>query len=171
MAKPGPKELQRRALREASAVPGKHARKMIFESPPCVGHSMPKTETPPAPPATQETAVKKTTKKTAAKRKPTAKKATSAKAPKAAASKARKGKKPVPAIDVANYICRPKSKDNPLGGASMAELEKRFGIEAHPMRAKIYYVKHELGFDVVSKEGRYYGAAPKDRAGDDHGRG
>lgn len=61
----------------------------------------------------------------------------------------------VPALEVAAFICRE-------GGASMPELVKEFGIEAHPMRAKIHYVRHKLGYGVETKDGRYHGAAPKE---------
>jgi len=47
------------------------------------------------------------------------------------------------------------------GGITMAELVAEFGIEAHPMRAKIHYAKHKLGFTIVSEGGRYVGTAPK----------
>jgi hypothetical protein len=55
--------------------------------------------------------------------------------------------------DVAEFVSRP-------GGASMEELTKKFGIEAHPMRAKIYNVRHTLGYAVEVREGRYYGTPP-----------
>lgn len=72
---------------------------------------------------------------------------------------------PVPALDVANFMARPVGhKDAPLGGASMAELVEKFGIEAHPMRAKIHYVRHKLGWTVETKEGRYFATAPKAKA-------
>lgn len=78
----------------------------------------------------------------------------------AANLRAAKAKKPtaakttIPALEVAAFVCRD-------GGASMAELEKEFGIDAHPMRAKIHYVRHKLGYGVETREGRYYGTAPK----------
>lgn len=104
--------------------------------------------------ANQETNVKKPKTKTAEKRKPTAKEKKT-KAPKIeAAKKAKAPKKGVPATEVADFICR-------AGGASMAELEKKFGIEAHPMRAKIFYAKHELGYAIENADGRYTGTPPK----------
>ena len=60
----------------------------------------------------------------------------------------------VPARDVGDFICRD-------GGCTMAELEKNFGIEAHPMRAKIHYAKHKLGYDIKHDGERYSGTAPK----------
>lgn len=94
------------------------------------------------------------TKKTAPKRKIAAKVKT-AKAPKIeAAKKAKAPKKGIPATEVADFICR-------APGASMAELEKKFGIEAHPMRAKIFYAKHKLGYVIENKDGRYSGTPPK----------
>lgn len=43
----------------------------------------------------------------------------------------------------------------------MAELVAEFGIEAHPMRAKIHYVRHKLGWNVEIKDGRYHATEPK----------
>ena len=108
----------------------------------------------PAPPVAnnEEGQMAKKPKKTAAKRKPAAKKT-----PKAAAPKTASGKKGVPATDIAAFICRD-------GGASMAELVAEFGIEAHPMRAKIHYVRHKLGYGVETKDGRYVGTPPKAEA-------
>lgn len=94
---------------------------------------------------------KKLTAKKAAKKKPVAKAKTAKPAKKAKPST----RKAVPAQDVADFICQP-------GGASMAELEAKFGIDAHPMRAKIHYVRHQLGYAVETKEGRYHGTAPKE---------
>lgn len=71
---------------------------------------------------------------------------------------------PVPAKSVAEFICRPKSKDNPKGGASMKELETAFKIEAHPMRAKIYFAKHTLGYAIEHDGERYQGTRPKAKA-------
>lgn len=50
------------------------------------------------------------------------------------------------------------------GGASMDELVKKFGIEAHPMRSKIFFVRHTLGYDVQHRDGRYVATAPKKAA-------
>jgi len=47
------------------------------------------------------------------------------------------------------------------GGITMADLVKRFGIEAHPMRAKIHYAKHKLGYVIEHRDGAYHGTAPK----------
>ena len=167
----GPREQQLRALREAGL---KRAPKKVhglaalnaaviakIEAKPVVlptGDSLrrelapaeprqQRQKTPPAPAKKERAMAKKAaTKKAAAKGKPKAKKV----------AKAKTGakKKGVPAIDVANFICRD-------GGASMEELVKEFGIDAHPMRAKIFYVRHTLGYAVEIKEGRYIGTAPK----------
>ena len=60
----------------------------------------------------------------------------------------------VPALEVAAFICRD-------GGASRPELVAKVGIEAHPMRAKIHYVRHKRSYAVETKDGRYYATAPK----------
>jgi len=135
-------EKQIRALREA-----RFGRRSPVEK------VKPESKLPPAPPAAnQETAVKKPkAKKTAVKRKPAAKKAKTSK--KTSAPKTASNKKGVPAVDVGAMICRE-------GGASMAELEAKFGIDSHPMRAKIHYLKHKLGYKIEAKDGRYTGSAP-----------
>lgn len=77
-------------------------------------------------------------------------------------------KKPVPAIDVANFMAREVGhKDAPLGGASMAELVATFGIEAHPMRAKIHYVRRNMpGWSVadLGDDGRYHATFDQTKA-------
>lgn len=52
------------------------------------------------------------------------------------------------------------------GGASMAELEKQFKMDAHPLRAKIHDARHKLGFAIThdAKQGRYFGKEPKHKA-------
>lgn len=107
-------------------------------------------QAPEHPAPTQESELKKP-KKAAAKKAP-AKKAKTAAKPRRQTKGAAK-KKGVPAQLIADFVCRP-------GGASMDELTKEFGIEAHPMRAKIFYVKHTLGYVVDHKDGRYHGTAP-----------
>jgi len=100
MAKPlGPKELQRRAFREALAVPGRASGTNRVERPRSTAE--PTLTPPPAPPAaTQENTVKKPTKKAATKRKPAAKK--KAKAPAGArADGLREGSKQAIMIDMA----------------------------------------------------------------------
>jgi hypothetical protein len=48
------------------------------------------------------------------------------------------------------------------GGASMAELVEKFGIDAHPMRAKVHYIRNQIdGWSVETKDGRYYATGPK----------
>jgi hypothetical protein len=71
----------------------------------------------------------------------------------AAAKKTAAPRQTVSAQAVADFVSRP-------GGASMEELTKKFGIEAHPMRAKIYNVRHALGYAVEVREGRYHGTPP-----------
>lgn len=97
----------------------------------------------------QETDVTKKTKKmkTKAAHKPKAKR-------KPAARKTNGG---TPAQLIADHMARD-------GGASMDELVKKFGIEAHPMRSKIFFVRHTLGYDVEHKDGRYHATAPKKAA-------
>jgi hypothetical protein len=115
---------------------------------------------PPAEPAQEERTMPKTkAKKAAPKSKAPKKKALAStprralreKAQRAGTVKKRAG---VPALEVAAFLCRD-------GGASMAELVERFGIEAHPMRAKVFVVRHTLGYDVAVKDGRYFGTAPR----------
>jgi hypothetical protein len=62
-------------------------------------------------------------------------------------------RQPVAAQAIADFMARPE-------GASMAELVKEFGIEPHPMRAKVFYVKHTLGYAVERVDGRYHATAP-----------
>lgn len=52
------------------------------------------------------------------------------------------------------------------GGASMADLEKQFKMDAHPMRAKIHSARHQLGFAINydAEKGRYFGTEPKHKA-------
>lgn len=51
-------------------------------------------------------------------------------------------------------------------GVTMDQIVKKFGIEAHPMRAKIHAAKHELGFTVEydHKAKRYTAKAPQVKA-------
>lgn len=44
-------------------------------------------------------------------------------------------------------------------GATMKELEKATGIDAHPMRARIYHLRHELGVKIEHDGERYKVAA------------
>lgn len=78
-------------------------------------------------------------------------------------SKTKKGG--IPAVDVGALICRQKGhRDAPEGGASMAELEAAFKIDAHPMRAKIHYLRHEMGYVIDRRGGRYHGLPPTKKA-------
>ena len=56
---------------------------------------------------------------------------------------------------VGEFVCR-------AGGCTMDELVKKFGVEAHPMRAKIHAAKHQLGFKIEydHEAKRYAGTAP-----------
>lgn len=47
-------------------------------------------------------------------------------------------------------------------GRTMEALEKHFGIEAHPMRSKIFAARHEHGFtiDYHARAKAYVGTAP-----------
>lgn len=133
---------------------------------PKIVHDSLKTKAAQTAAATQEETVKTT--KPKKKAKAARKKKTKPKATKAAVAKVTKpassAKAPVPAQDVADFISRPVSEENPLGGASMDELVAQFGIEPHPMRAKIFYVRHTLKYAVKPKDGRYYGTPPKAKA-------
>ena len=160
MAKIGPREAELRRMREQAL---KHAK----TSKPVMGFDI-------EPPTLEElfeakmgipfinketTAVKKPTKKIVkktSKKKPVSKPKAAAKkkAPPAAKKPKASGKKGVSAQDVADFICQP-------GGASMAELEAKFGIDAHPMRAKIYYIRNTLEIAIESKDGRYFGPPAK----------
>lgn len=48
------------------------------------------------------------------------------------------------------------------GGRTMAQLEKQFAMDAHPLRSKIHAAKHKLGFTIDYDHGRevYTGSAP-----------
>jgi hypothetical protein len=48
-------------------------------------------------------------------------------------------------------------------GVAMSDIEKKFVMDAHPLRAKIYDARHKLGFDIKhdAKAKRYLGNAPK----------
>jgi hypothetical protein len=105
----------------------------------------------PTPTRGKGNSAKKKSKTKAARRAPTAARTKPPAKPKAD-PKPRDGR--VSAQQVADFVSR-------AGGASMEELVAEFGIEAHPMRAKIFYVRHTLGYDVEVKEGRYLGTAPK----------
>jgi hypothetical protein len=81
--------------------------------------------------------------------------ASTSRAKKADARARASDRKVVPALDVANFMARE-------NGASMAELVEKFGIEAHPMRAKIHYIRNQIpGWEVETKDGRYFATAPK----------
>jgi hypothetical protein len=60
---------------------------------------------------------------------------------------------PIPSLKIAEFMARPE-------GASMDELVEEFGIKAHPMRAKVFYVKHNMGWKVERVDGRYHATAP-----------
>lgn len=168
----GPKEQQRidlRLRRYEQRGPGARPKRNMTEAPASKPISAPVTASAPQ----QETSMKKAKKKPA---KPAAKKRTvseasaNLKAAKARVvstgegnkfkvvipktSKPKAARTTVPALEVASFMARD-------GGASMEDLVKEFGIEAHPMRAKIHYVRHKLGWTVETKDGRYFATAPK----------
>jgi hypothetical protein len=64
-----------------------------------------------------------------------------------------RSKNRVPGVDVAEFTCV-------AAGVTMEMLVKKFGIEAHPMRAKIHYAKHQLGYTIENRDGRYFGTRP-----------
>lgn len=97
----------------------------------------------PAPAKPMESDVRKKQKKSAAKG--PAKKQKPAK---------QNGKTGVNVQDVADMMAR-------KSGASMEELTERFGIDAHPMRSKVFHARHKLGYAVERREGRYYATPPK----------
>lgn len=155
---PGPKEAALRALREGLA-------RLPYDDPSIARTGRPKvTKTAPAAPATPAREAKTMKRKSTAKARTMAKKASRPKkgaAKKAAAARAakkigaRKADQVVTGEQVADMICRP-------DGASMDELVAALKVEAHPMRAKIHYLKTRKGYAIENKDGRYYGAEPKD---------
>jgi len=154
MAKIGVKEAERRAMREQRAK-DQTTRAMI-----AAVDGPKKVQPPPAVPATKESSVsKKKAKKAAPKAK--AKKPPKIVRTKAAAAAAKKAKAAKPGVDrrplsVGTFITRP-------GGCTMAELEREFKMNAHPLRSKIFTAKHVLGFTIEydAKEKRYTGTAPR----------
>ena len=52
------------------------------------------------------------------------------------------------------------------GGRSMADLEKRFSMDAHPLRSKIHDAKHKLGYKIEydHEAKRYTARAPRSKA-------
>ena len=153
MATIGPKEAQRRAQRETKMT-GREARSATAKAM-VAAVDGPKKVEPPASPA-EESGVSK--KKPAKKAAPKAK----AKPPKIAKSAKKitsaKGVDRSP-LTVGTFITRP-------GGCTMAELEKEFKMDAHPLRSKIHAAKHKLGFTIEydAKEKRYTGQAPRFKA-------
>lgn len=90
---------------------------------------------------------------------PRTKKKGGAPAAKAKAPSAKKGDVDHSPRAVGEFICR-------KGGCTMAELVAKFGVEAHPMRAKIHDAKHKLGFAIEYDHAakRYGGQPPKEKA-------
>jgi hypothetical protein len=148
MATIGPKEAARKAMREAK-----------MTTPKATAKARPAAQAKPAAPETTESSVskKKPAKKAAAKAK-------AKKPPKIARAKAAAPKKAKPAkpgvdrrpLTVGTFVTRP-------GGCTMAELEREFKMDAHPLRSKIFTAKHVLGFTIEydAKEKRYTGTAPR----------
>ena len=152
MAKIGPKEAQRAALRE-SKMTGREARSATARAM-VAAVDGPKKVEPPASPAEESGVSKKAKKKPAPKAKAKAKPAAkAAAAPKKVASAKGVDRSP---LTVGTFITRD-------GGCSMAELEKEFKMDAHPLRSKIHAAKHKLGFTIEydAKEKRYTGQAPR----------
>lgn len=170
---PGPKEQQRIDLRlkryqERGPGSGSFLKRAVAASLPAIKKqlteavakaiSKPSTAPVQASAPTQETTMKKPKKKGAKLKAVSTGKADTFKvaglkqAKKKAAPKA---DKPVPALDVAKFMARD-------GGASMEELVKEFGIQPHPMRAKVHYIRNNIpGWDVENRDGRYYATGPK----------
>ena len=152
MAKIGPKEAQRAALRE-SKMTGREARSATARAM-VAAVDGPKKVEPPATPAEESGVSKKAKKKAAAPRAKAKAKPPKAKAaaPKKTAAKPGVDRSP---LTVGTFITRP-------GGCTMAELEKKFRMDAHPLRSKIHAAKHKLGFAIEydAKEKRYTGQAP-----------
>ncbi len=159
MATIGPKEQQRRAQRE-SKMTWREARSATARAM-VAAVDGPKKVEPPASPAEESSVVKKAKKKPAPKAKakpPKTVKAKAAAKPPAKKVPAAKGVDRSP-LTVGTFITRD-------GGCSMAELEKEFKMDAHPLRSKIHAAKHKLGFAIEydAKEKRYTGQAPRFKA-------
>ena len=151
MATIGPKEAQRKAMRE-SKMTGREARSATARAM-VAAVDGPKKVEPPARPAEESGVSKKTKKKAAApKAKAKTKPAAKAAAPKKVAAAKGVDRRP---LTVGTFITRP-------GGCTMAELEREFKMNAHPLRSKIHAAKHVLGFAIEydAKEKRYTGQAP-----------
>jgi hypothetical protein len=163
MATIGPKEQQRKALREGKAIPTGNdltraaaaALSKDILNAAGAGKTKPRAAVPAKPEAQAEPAPKKESDA----RKPKKKNA--------AARKPAKGKTaPVGKIDrsplaVGNFIA-----GGGNAGVAMADLVKEFGIEAHPMRTKIFQARHDLKFKIEfdTETKRYVGSAPKAKA-------
>ena len=151
MATIGPKEQQRRAQRE-SKMTGRQARSATAKAM-VAAVDGPKKVEPPARPAEESGVSKKTKKKAAApKAKAKTKPAAKAAAPKKVAAAKGVDRRP---LTVGTFITRP-------GGCTMAELEKKFRMDAHPLRSKIHAAKHKLGFSIIydNEKKIYTGTSP-----------
>ena len=143
MATIGPKEAQRRAQREAKTTRRPKELSAATTTRAIVAAvDGPKKVEPPAMPAEESSVVKKAKKKPAPKAK--------AKPPKIV--KAGVDRSP---LTVGTFITRD-------GGCSMADLEKEFKMDAHPLRSKIHAAKHKLGFTIEydAKTKLYSGYTP-----------
>ncbi len=152
MATIGVKEAQRKAMREAKAKKIEHVAGKA--------DTLRVSAKPPAPPA-EESGVSKAKKKAAApkpkaKARPTLKAKAAAKPAKKIASAKGVDRRP---LTVGAFIVA-------SGGCTMAELERQFRMDAHPLRSKIHAAKHKLGFAIEydAKEKRYTGQAPRFKA-------
>lgn len=160
----GPREQQLRDMRGESSAAAATRRVMVeaVDGPKRGPAAKPPRATAPAKPEESVMGAKttKTTKKAKSKSKakrPAARAA--AKSPKkTAAPKAGGERSP---LAVAEFICA-----GGAGGVAMADLEKKFGIEAHPMRSKIHAARHELGYAIEfdAKAKRYVGKPPSKAA-------
>lgn len=157
--KPGSKMAGLRAMRLAK-FSGRREKSTLKEAAAVMANAAPaakvklQPQKAPAPPAVEQQETE-TVSKTATKRKAKTKSAKKAsterrKRPARAASQ-RSG---VSGQAVADFMAR-------KNGASMEELVKQFKIDAHPMRAKVFFVRHTLGYSVEHKDGRYFAVPPK----------
>lgn len=155
---PGERERQLQELRrkqmetqekEASKAPQKKQKKATAASPP---PSQPEPETPaPKKESEVRTPAKKSAARAKVKDKTQAKKPAGVKKPK---TERKVDRRP---LTIGTFISAAGDK-----GVTMAQIEKKFDMDAHPLRAKIFTAKHTLGFTITydHKGKRYTGAAP-----------
>lgn len=152
MATIGPKELQRRDMRENKPKPRAAAKiappTEAAEKPEPTAPANPADQAAPAPQAEESNVRAKKTAKRGTQTRTAVKGKTAAKIDRSPRA-------------VGDFIVAG-GKD----GVAMADLEKKFGIDAHPMRSKIHAARHELKFRIEydSKTSRYVGSAPRQKA-------